>query len=83
MVFTTCGISTVKRPRCVALPVPSIETDKNGGVAGVTVAVPSSLPLKGTFWSLERTPTPVAFASDDAMDKLADEGDLRLVGAMG
>jgi hypothetical protein len=47
------------------------------------VAVPSNLPLNGTSWSLERTPAPVAFASDDAMDRLADERDVGLVGVMG
>src|SRR4030095_10888273 len=81
--FTTCGISTVKRPRCVALPVPSIKTDRNGGVPGVMVAVPSTLPLNGTSWLLERTPAPVTFASDDAMDRLADERGVGLVGGRG
>jgi len=46
------------------------------------VAVPSNLPLNGTVWLLERTPAPVAFASDDEMDRLADEGDAGLVGVM-
>ena len=82
VVFTTCGISTVERPRCVALPVPSIETDKNWGVSGVMVAAPSNLPLNGTSWSLERRPALVAFASDGAMDGLADERDIGLVGEL-
>jgi len=47
------------------------------------VAVPSYLPLNGTSWLLERTPAPVAFASDDAMDRLADERDVGLVGVLG
>ena len=82
MVFTTCGIFRVKRPSCVALPVPSSETDKNGGVSGVMVPTPSNLPLNGTSWSLKR-PTPCAFASDDAMDGLADETDVGLFGEVG
>ena len=65
------------------MPVPSIATDKNGGVPGVMVAVPSNLPLNGSSGSLERTPAPIAFASDDAMDALADERDVGLVGVMG
>ena len=81
--FTTCGISTVNRPRCVAFPAPAIETDRNGGVPGVMVAVPSNLPLNGTSWSLERTPAPVGFASDDAIARLADDRDVGLVGVMG
>jgi hypothetical protein len=47
------------------------------------VAAPSNLPLNGTSWSLERRLAPVVFASDDAMDGLADEGDVGLVGEMG
>jgi hypothetical protein len=46
------------------------------------VAVPSNLPLNGTSWSLERTPASITFASD-AMDRLADERDVGLVGVMG
>ena len=65
------------------MPVPSIKTDKNGGVPGLMVAVPSNLPFKGTSWSLERTPAPVTLASDDAMDRLADERDVGLVGVIG
>src|SRR5688572_553951 len=43
-----CRFSTVNRPRCVALPVPSISTRANGGTSGVTVKNPSKRPLKGT-----------------------------------
>ena len=42
------------------------------------VAIPSNLPLKDTSRSLERTPARVAFASDDAMDRLAGERDVGL-----
>jgi hypothetical protein len=73
----------MKRPSCVALPLPAIETDKNGGVPGVIVAVPSNPPLNGTSWSLEKTPAPFAFALDEVMDRLADDRDVGLVGAMG
>ena len=47
------------------------------------IAVPSKLPLNGTSLLLERTLASVAFVSDDAIDRLADERDVGLVGMFG
>jgi hypothetical protein len=47
--FTVCGISSVNRPRSVAVPLAETTENARGGSSGVVVCEPSKVPLKGTL----------------------------------
>src|SRR5436305_1162761 len=59
-------MSSVNRPRWVAIPIASTSTCRNGGASGTTVTSPSKLPRNGVGRTWNIDPGPMALGAPRA-----------------